>query len=293
MLTWIKIENICINTTFLISIISTLIYWIYLVFPQKNSISKIGYGLVCLSCFFLTIGLSLRWIINHYFPLSNLYESLLFLSWAFMSIQIVLEYKLKNIFVGAVSTSVTMFTLGYSSLFLPIEMQKAEPLVPALKSNWLMMHVSVMILSYATLMIGCLLSIMFLIISSKKMVSLNMNNSSKVQKMSSSNINLLDNLDNMSYRIISLGFPLLTLGIIAGAIWANEAWGSYWSWDPKETWALITWLIFAIYLHTRINQSWQGKKPAIIATLGFIIIWVCYLGVNFIGKGLHSYGWIS
>jgi cytochrome c-type biogenesis protein CcsB len=103
-------------------------------------------------------------------------------------------------------------------------------------------------------------------------------------------LTLLESVDNLSYRTISFGFPLLTIGIIAGAVWANEAWGSYWSWDPKETWALITWLVFASYLHARITKSWQGRKPAIIAALGFIVVWICYLGVNFLGKGLHTYG---
>ena len=87
------------------------------------------------------------------------------------------------------------------------------------------------------------------------------------------------------------GFPLLTIGIIAGGVWANEAWGTYWSWDPKETWALITWLVFAAYLHSRITRGWQGRKPAIIAAAGFVVVWICYLGVNLLGKGLHSYGW--
>jgi cytochrome c-type biogenesis protein CcsB len=104
-------------------------------------------------------------------------------------------------------------------------------------------------------------------------------------------LSLADTLDNISYRIIGLGFPLLTIGIIAGGVWANEAWGSYWSWDPKETWALILWLVFAAYLHSRITKGWQGRKPAILATVGFAIVWICYLGVNLLGKGLHSYGW--
>jgi cytochrome c-type biogenesis protein CcsB len=102
-------------------------------------------------------------------------------------------------------------------------------------------------------------------------------------------LNLLESIDNLSYRTISFGFPLLTIGIIAGAVWANEAWGSYWSWDPKETWALITWLVFASYLHARITKTWQGEKPAIIASVGFVVVWICYLGVNFLGKGLHTY----
>jgi ABC-type transport system involved in cytochrome c biogenesis permease subunit len=100
-------------------------------------------------------------------------------------------------------------------------------------------------------------------------------------------------LDNLSYRSISLGFALLTIGILSGAVWANEAWGSYWSWDPKETWAFITWLVFALYLHTRLSKGWVGKESAFVASFGFVVIWFCYLGVNLFGKGLHSYGWFQ
>jgi cytochrome c-type biogenesis protein CcsB len=205
-----------------------------------------------------------------------------------------------------------MFIVGFATLSLPDGMQKAAPLVPALKSNWLMMHVSIMMFSYSTLIIGSLLSIVFLILTRGRQVNLKgssvgnitiqesgMSEIFEVQSQDSydgvlrKKLNLLESLDNLSYRIIGLGFPLLTIGIIAGAVWANEAWGSYWSWDPKETWALITWLVFAAYLHTRITKSWQGKGPAVLASLGFIVVWICYLGVNFLGKGLHSYGWIA
>jgi cytochrome c-type biogenesis protein CcsB len=113
----------------------------------------------------------------------------------------------------------------------------------------------------------------------------------EVKKSTVSSLDLPRQLDNLSYRVLGIGFPFLTLGIISGAVWANEAWGSYWSWDPKETWALITWLTFSIYFHMRITQGLQGRKPALVASFGFIIIWVCYLGVNLLGKGLHSYGW--
>ena len=101
----------------------------------------------------------------------------------------------------------------------------------------------------------------------------------------------LERFDNISYRLIGIGFLFLTIGILSGSVWANEAWGSYWSWDPKETWALITWIIFAIYLHIRLVKGWKGLKPAAIASFGFLIVWICYLGVNLLGKGLHSYGW--
>ena len=124
-------------------------------------------------------------------------------------------------------------------------------------------------------------------------LSSSLQTSSSLEVLEFGKLKLLQSLDNWSYRIIGLGFPFLTIGIISGGVWANEAWGSYWSWDPKETWALITWLIFATYLHARITKGWEGKKTALLGGVGFFVIWICYLGVNFLGKGLHSYGWLS
>jgi cytochrome c-type biogenesis protein CcsB len=154
-----------------------------------------------------------------------------------------------------------------------------------------------MMISYSTLIIGSLLSILYLaflnFITENKKINLQIQNQdSLVSAATNSKISLLQTVDIWSYRIIGLGFPFLTIGIISGAVWANEAWGSYWSWDPKETWALITWLVFAIYLHSRLLKGWQGEKAAFLGSCGFFVIWICYLGVNFLGKGLHSYGWV-
>nr|YP_009106378.1 heme attachment to plastid cytochrome c [Fusochloris perforata]AIT95156.1 heme attachment to plastid cytochrome c [Fusochloris perforata] len=352
----------------------------------------------------ITLGalLTFRWIQNGYFPLSNLYESLMFLSWSFTTLHLFLENlnvgNLNKNLIGIITSPLALFTNAFANFSLPLEMQKASSLVPALQSNWLMMHVTVMMLSYATLLMGCVLSIAFLVISSFtfetsanknsfksgwlgafydiKWLSqfLNFNkktetflnekqnpnralalsagypkrwdqqsilkefntgsavnvkrktNDNETVKDLESTVNSLqkdlkgssiteqpiisleeqknvylnnfyfttaENLDNLSYRVLGIGFPLLTLGILSGAVWANEAWGSYWSWDPKETWAFITWLVFAVYFHARITKGWQGKKPALLASIGFLIIWICYLGVNLLGKGLHSYGWIN
>merc|ERR1719183_193803 len=104
---------------------------------------------------------------------------------------------------------------------------------------------------------------------------------------------LLREMDNLAYRCLGAGFALLTAGLISGAVWANEAWGSYWSWDPKETWALITWLFYAIYLHGRIYKDWSPKTTAAVSSSGFVIVWICYVGVNLFGVGLHSYGFFS
>ena len=263
-------------------------YWACVRFPQLPVISNLCWLGVISSNFLLFLILGLRWLISGYFPLSNLYESLLFLDWCLLFILIVAETKTRTKLLGAVVLPITLLIISFASLILPTQMQEAAPLVPALQSNWLMMHVSMMMLSYATLILGSLLSILFLVV--QKFTT----NSSKIQQnLAQTKIQLLENIDTWSYRTIGLGFPFLTIGIIAGAVWANEAWGSYWSWDPKETWALITWLIFAAYIHARLTKGWVGEKAALLGSIGFIIVWICYLGVNFLGQGLHSYGFLS
>nr|ARW60564.1 cytochrome c biogenesis protein ccs1 [Polysiphonia sp.] len=306
------IENTLINTSFGLLLIGLIIYWSNLILNQNNTMNYLSTGLTITVNILLALLLLTRWIYNKYFPLSNLYESLIFLAWSITLIQILLESKTKNKLIGAITIPTALFIVSFTSISLPNELKLATPLVPALKSNWLIMHVTVMIISYATLIIGSLLSILFLIISNKQIVNIEGNSNNSLKKIlfkyelhninmivksrnkenSANRINLMQSLDNLSYRIIGFGFPLLTIGIISGAVWANDAWGTYWSWDPKETWALITWITFAIYLHSRLNNQSEGKKPAIVAAVGFIIIWICYLGVNFLGKGLHSYGWL-
>jgi len=310
------------NLIFLVLLVVTIFYWASLIFTKFKFLSKVGWVCKAIVNTLLFCLLGSRWFNYGYFPLSNLYESLLFLAWGITFASLVLEYKSRTPIIGSISSPITLFVVGFASISLPETMQAPSPLVPALKSNWLMMHVTVMMLSYASLMIGSLLGILFLILTSgKKEINLignsygNTFNDSTLTNTAfykddstdtysnlitedntltyptdNKRLNLLESLDNLSYRTISFGFPLLTIGIISGAVWANEAWGSYWSWDPKETWALITWLVFASYLHSRLTKSWQGRKPAIIASVGFIVVWICYLGVNFLGKGLHTYG---
>ncbi len=276
-----------------------VMYWISLVIPKNNLIFKLSRGIVLISNLLFGSTLLIRWVGEGYFPLSNLYESLIFLSWTISFIHLFVESKTQSRIIGSLATPLVFFISGFSSLTLPVEMQKALPLVPSLQSNWLMMHVSMMMISYATLIVGSLFSLLYLAFvyfnKDQKELSIEVSgnqNSSISTSSNSSKLSLLETVDIWSYRIIGLGFPFLTIGIISGAVWANEAWGSYWSWDPKETWALITWLVFAIYLHSRLLKGWQGKKAAALGSAGFFVIWICYLGVNFLGKGLHSYGWV-
>lgn len=310
---WDSIQNFSSNIVFGVLLFSMTLYWISLsFFKQTNNLLQIGRISSIIANLLLFFVLASRWIIAGYFPLSNLYESLLFLTWTLLTIYLYLENKTKSKLMGAILIPVALLIMGFANLTLSPDMQKASPLVPALQSNWLMMHVSMMMLSYATLIMGSLLCILFLVISKYQEVDLQLVDEStlplynvmldyyEAKLFSPSDeiselgkLKLLQSLDNWSYRIIGLGFPFLTIGIIAGGVWANEAWGSYWSWDPKETWALITWIVFATYLHSRITKGWEGKKTALLGGLGFFVIWICYLGVNFLGKGLHSYGWLS
>lgn len=308
---WNTIQNTLSNFVFAILLIAVISYWVNLSLFSENSIlSNIGKLLAIIANSLLFFILCSRWIVEGYFPLSNLYESLLFLTWTLLTLYLYVESQTKTKLIGAILIPVALLINGFSNLTLSPEMQKASPLVPALQSNWLMMHVSMMLLSYGTLIMGSLLCLLFLVISQYQEVDFKQIDKtptplynimldyyeanllpSKKGPSELGRLKLLQSLDNWSYRIIGLGFPFLTVGIIAGGVWANEAWGSYWSWDPKETWALITWLVFATYLHARLTKGWEGRRTALLGGLGFFVIWICYLGVNFLGKGLHSYGW--
>nr|QJQ78446.1 cytochrome c heme attachment protein [Hylodesmum podocarpum] len=261
-----------------------------------------------------------RWAFSGHLPFSDLYESLIFLSWTFSIFYMVPCFKKhKNYYLNTIIAPSVIFTQVFATSGLLRKMNESIILVPALQSYWLMMHVSMMILGYATLLCGSLLAVAILVITFQELLGksknlfflinesfsfaeikyMNMNEKNNVlQKTSFSSYRnyyrsqFIQQLDRWGYRTISLGFIFLTIGIISGAVWANEAWGSYWNWDPKETWAFITWTIFAIYLHTRKTKKLEFEyiNSSIVASMGFFIIWVCYLGINLLGIGLHSYG---
>jgi cytochrome c-type biogenesis protein CcsB len=330
----VSLQNQLDNLSFGVLLLTMLIYWVGTAFPQIPFLPNLGTTGMAIANLCMATLLGARWMEAGYFPLSNLYESLFFLAWGITTMHLFAEFISRSALVGVVTAPVAMAVTAFAALRLPGDMQASAPLVPALKSNWLMMHVSVMMLADATLLVGSLIAIAFLFVTRGQEIELRgssfggngyrLTSSLATQNvtvvssgtplsigtadlgtatavlelptvaaatLSPQRLSLADTLDNISYRIIGLGFPLLTIGIIAGGVWANEAWGSYWSWDPKETWALIEWLVFAAYLHSRITKGWQGRRPAILAAVGFLVVWVCYLGVNLLGKGLHSYGW--
>ncbi len=259
----------------------------------------------------LTAQLVLRWWDSGHFPISNLYESLCFLAWACTLTQLLVERSWPSPLVPAAATPMALGCVAFASFALPDRLQEASPLVPALRSSWLVMHVSVIMVSYAALLVGSLLSLAVLFTDRRNSLELRSSsigsggyrqarlatvaegpdNTAPALQLSSVAMPVVEQLDSLSYRTITVGFLLLSVGLVSGAVWANEAWGSWWSWDPKETWALICWLVYAAYLHTRLIRGWQGRKPALVAAAGLVVIVVCYIGVNLLGIGLHSYGW--
>ncbi len=253
----------------------------------------------------LTAQLLLRWWDSGHFPISNLYESLCFLAWGCTLTQLLVEKAWPRPIVPAAATPMALVCVAFASFALPDRLQEASPLVPALRSSWLVMHVSVIMMSYAALLVGSLLSVAVLF--TDRSVDLELRSSSigsgsfrqaqhfpasgQATTLQPTRFLASEELDSLSYRTITVGFLLLSVGLVSGAVWANEAWGTWWSWDPKETWAFITWLVYAAYLHTRLVRGWQGRRPAYLATAGLVVIAVCYIGVNLLGIGLHSYGW--
>ncbi|CAI0384128.1 unnamed protein product [Linum tenue] len=300
------LEHILIHISFSVVSLGITIHLITLLVDEFVELYDSSEKGMITSFFCITGLLVTRWIYSGHLPLSNFYESLIFLSWILSIIHMVPYLKKQN-YLSPITAPSTFFTQGFATSGLLTNMHQSGILVPALQSQWLMMHVSMMVLGYAALLCGSLLSVALIVITFRKVIRIidndkraNLNSFSiggtpyitKKRNVSRNyyKVQLIQQLDHWGFRIIGIGFLFLTIGILSGAVWANEAWGSYWNWDPKETWAFITWTIFAIYFHIRVNKNGEGLNSAIIASIGFFLIWICYFGVNLLGIGLHSYG---
>jgi cytochrome c-type biogenesis protein CcsB len=216
-------------------------------------------------------------------PLSNLYESIVFFAWSILMIYLLFDLKYKQRAIGAFVVPFAFGGMIWAQWSLDATIQ---PLVPALQSNWLTYHVFTCFIGYAAFAMACGVSIMYLIKVGKEEKSAESSPVGGIIGMFPS----AKVLDDLNYKAIMVGFPMLTLGIITGAAWANYAWGTYWSWDPKETWSLIVWFIYAAFLHARFTRGWVGRRVAWLSIFGFAATIFCYLGVNLVLSGLHSYG---
>jgi len=281
-------------TTF-IYLLSSALYMAFFIFrAQKPAI--IATVVTIIGLLTQTAGIGLRWVESYqmgigHAPLSNMYESLVFFAWCIALFLLVIEAIYKNRYIGAFAMPFAFFSMAYASFATEIS-DRINPLVPALQSNWLIAHVVACFIGYAAFAVACGLGIMYLLKArSKEQVK----GSGREAKLASQGSLLavlpsLKEIDDIIHKSILFGFLWLSAGIITGAVWANSAWGTYWSWDPKETWSLITWFIYASALHARFTKGWGGKRIAWISIIGFLAVVFTYYGVNFLLSGLHSYG---
>ncbi len=236
-----------------------------------------------------TVGIGLRWVESYqigygHAPLSNMYESLVFFAWCIVGLYLFLEWKFKNRLIGAFVMPFAVFGMAYASYSSEFT-DKITPLIPALQSNWLIAHVITCFIGYAAFAVACALGTMYLLKKRSKQAGGGEKETGMFASLPS-----LRQIDDITHKTILFGFLWLSTGIITGAVWANSAWGTYWSWDPKETWSLITWFIYGATLHARFTKGWGGTRIAWLSVTGFVAVIFTYYGVNFLLSGLHSYG---
>jgi cytochrome c-type biogenesis protein CcsB len=290
--------------------VSTLFYALHALQPKKL-FQEGGWGAMLLSCLCLMVSLTIRSQTAQYFALSNMYESLMVVCIGIQMAFLALDRWFGLRMLGLPVTVLLLGSLIWD-LTLPTEI---HPLQPALQSYWRSIHVPIILLSYALFTIAFLGSLVYLLkdLLGSKSESGSQGGSAKLKPLMAGaqsgalameDASMLDielalaqdkaNLyDEITYRCVAFGFPLLTLGIILGGMWANEAWGNYWSWDPKESMSLVTLLGFGVYLHMRVNGEHSPRTLSLVAVIGFILMLITYFGVNLMGLGLHSYGKIG
>ncbi|TCQ08017.1 c-type cytochrome biogenesis protein CcsB [Serpentinicella alkaliphila] len=269
-------ENYSFIATLILYSLSMVAYFIFFMY-RKEKYANYGIMLIMAGVAFHTISLFSRSVQASRLPLSNQYEFATSFAWGISVSFIAFEKKYKFKALGTFVTPLILLVAFYAAM----QSREIRPLMPALQSRWIVLHVSTAIFSYGAFAVACAVSFMYLIRDYFK-------NDPFIMKY----IPDFKVLDNISYRAIALGLVMLTVVIVSGAIWAEKAWGRYWQWDPKETWSFITWVIYAIYLHVRLSRGWKNKKAAIFAVLGFIAILFTYIGVNTLLSGYHSYATI-
>jgi len=262
---------------------ASFLYVAFCIF-HSDKIGKAATALTVLALTLQTAGLGLRWRESYHIgfghaPLTNMYESVVFFSWAIGFFYLLLAWKYRVRMLGAFAAPLAFLAMAFAS-FAPGVTRDIAPLIPALQSNWLSAHVVTCFIGYAAFAVAAALGVMYLL----RERALAQNQPSRLPDK--------EVLDDLIHKTMIFGFIWLSMGIITGAVWADSAWGTYWSWDPKETWSLITWFFYAITLHARYTRGLSGKRTAWLAIIGLACVLFTYYGVNFLLSGLHSYGTI-
>ncbi|MBO4278549.1 MAG: c-type cytochrome biogenesis protein CcsB [Spirochaetales bacterium] len=269
----LQVENTLFTIVMISYFASMIAYFIYIA-AKKEIIAKVALGIQIFGFVLHTAAIICRGIGAGRLPLANQYEFATSFAWGLCLLAIVFILRFRFHVMGAFISPVMFLMIGYAAM----QSKEVRNLMPALRSGWLGFHVSTAIIAYGSFGVSFVLGIIFLL-------------RDKLREHGFLDQHVPDRqkLDLIEYRSVALGMLFLTFTIITGAIWAERAWGSYWSWDPKETWSLITWLIYAVYLHLRIRRGYKGKSAAVFAVVGFVCVLFTYIGVNTLIPGIHSY----
>lgn len=269
----LQAENTLFTVVMLLYFAAMILYFTFAAF-KKEALANVAVGLQAVGLALHTAALVCRGVGAGRLPLTNQYEFATAFAWGLCLVSLVFILRFRFKLLGAFAAPVTFLIIGYAAM----QSREVRALMPALRSNWLGFHVSTAIIAYGAFGVSFVLSVIFLL-----------RDRIKAHGFFDQHVPTREKLDIISYRSVSLGLLFLTFTILTGAIWAERAWGSYWSWDPKETWSLITWLIYAVYLHLRIRRGWNGKAAAVFAAIGFVCVLFTYIGVNLLLPGVHSY----
>ena len=270
---YLQIETVLFYCTMAAYLLAMVLFFVFFA-VKKDKPGKIANAMMFVAFGFHTLALIIRSVGAGRPALSNQYEFATSFAWGICLCYLIFQWKFHFRAMGTFVTPVIILIVGYAAM----QSREVRELMPALRSGWLAFHVITAIISYGAFGVSFAVSLMFLLRKKREQNEFWQKNVPEGEK-----------LDLISYRAVSFGFLFLTLVLITGAVWAEQAWGSYWSWDPKETWALITWIIYAIYLHLRISRGWKEKSAAIFAVIGFVCVIFTYIGVNTFLPGIHSY----
>jgi cytochrome c-type biogenesis protein CcsB len=246
-------------------------------FVRKRQVETVVVTLLVAGFCSLTVSIGSRWAEAGHPPFTTMYESLVLFAWATTVAFLAMKWRGVPSWLGAPVTGLVILALAYASLLD----NTITPLLPALRSNWLTIHVISYFLAYGVLAVSFVASAMLLLGTMKRTDQADFEADPRAQQ-----------LDTIGYQGVAVGFPLLTIGLVTGAVWAARTWARYWGWDPKETMSLVCWLVYAAYLHVRLVHGWRGKRAAIVSFIGFLLVMFTYLGLKYLPiamSSLHRY----
>jgi cytochrome c-type biogenesis protein CcsB len=247
-----------------------------------------AFGLTCVGLVFHLVTIVTRGLSEHRLPWGNMYEFIVAFTWMAVLVLVATQVRFRAYYLGLFVLLPVVFALA---LDVTVVYTPAGSLVPALNSYWLAIHVTSMIVAIGLYIVGAVVTVMYLIeehTERRAAAGLPSRVSGLMMHLPGTSV-----LDRLSYRTILFAFPVWTFGVMAGAIWADHAWGRYWGWDPKETWSFITWVVYAGFLHARATAGWRGRRAAYIHLAGFACLMFNVIGINLWVTGLHSYAGIS